>query len=296
MVDAAVRRLARDLGLGEPTVLGSGLEFMVHRTTTADHDLVLRSPLGPRFQSNANDPNVDTRALLSWEYAVTGHLVRAGFPVATPHRLVLGEPDALVSEYVPDDGAGADPELLGRLLRTLHRLPPPAHRPVACDGLATARLIPHRIGHRWRALRSLGIDLPADPRLDGLAELLDRPSAGSLLHLDVRAANLRAVDGRPLALLDWSNALVGDPALDLGRLAEFARLPDNGLDHDAVLAGYGDRPSPDPVAGWAYRLDAAVMLAVVFLSEAPDETRGVQAADRLREVWHRYAHERDRRH
>jgi hypothetical protein len=42
----------------------------------------------------------------------------------------------------------------------------------------------------------------------------------------VRAANLRCVEGSVRVLLDRSNALVGDPVLELARLAEFARLPD----------------------------------------------------------------------
>ncbi|HEX3648630.1 MAG TPA: hypothetical protein VHV49_09380 [Pseudonocardiaceae bacterium] len=69
-------------------------------------------------------------------------------------------------------------------------------------------------------------------------------------------------------MLDWSNALVGDPAMELGRLAEYARLPGNGLDYEQVLAGYGEPVPVDSAAFWIYRLDAAVMLALLFHSEA----------------------------
>lgn len=83
------------------------------------------------------------------------------------------------------------------------------------------------------------------------------------------------------AFLDWSNALVGDPDLELCRLAEYAPPRENGLDLDQVLTGYG---RPDAVTApwsWIYRLDAAVMLAVVFLHEAPDPARAEAQVERL---------------
>jgi aminoglycoside phosphotransferase (APT) family kinase protein len=64
------------------------------------------------------------------------------------------------------------------------------------------------------------------------------------VYLDVRASNLRCTGGAVRGLLDWSNALVGDPAMELGRLAEYALPPQNGLDYDAVPASYQE---PIPV-------------------------------------------------
>jgi hypothetical protein len=96
---------------------------------------------------------------------------------------------------------------------------------------------------------------------------------------------------RPRGLLDWSNALIGDPAMELGRLAEYALLPDNGLDYAAVLAGYAEPVPVDSAAFWVYRLDAAVMLALLFSSEVPDAELGACAVDRLREVLPRLSRE-----
>jgi hypothetical protein len=103
----------------------------------------------------------------------------------------------------------------------------------------------------------------------------------------VRSANLRCVSGRVLGLLDWSNALVGDPLFELGRLAEFARLEGNELDLDAILGGYGlptDALATDRPELLVYRLDAAVMPAVVFTFEAPDAALARAALDWLLEV------------
>lgn len=65
-------------------------------------------PAGERFQSNANDPAVDTWALLRWEHAVPTHAAAFGIPVATPRDLLLGDPDVLVSRMTCVD------EILGK--------------------------------------------------------------------------------------------------------------------------------------------------------------------------------------
>jgi aminoglycoside phosphotransferase (APT) family kinase protein len=264
--------------------VGAGLEFSVYEAVAPDGSrVVLRTPAGERFQSNANDPAVDTRILLRWEHMVTRHVAGHGIPVATARELVLGDPDILVSDYIPDDGDGVDQRALGGLLRRLHQAPPPPAAPVAAEGLPTQRLLPVRIRRRWRQLAA-AVALPAEPDHDQAAATFARTPGGSLVHLDVRAANLRCVGQAVAGLLDWSNALIADPKLELGRLAEFARLPDNGLDLPAVLAGYGQPDLPDTAEVWLYRLDAAVMLAIVFNSEAPDEKLGAAAVERLCEV------------
>ena len=280
----AVAEFAAARDLTDLHLVGNGLEFVVFRAShPVEGAVVLRVPVGERFQSNANDPHVDTRRLLRWEHDVAGYLAGHGIAVAAPLELVLGEPDVLMSRYVPDDGTPFDPVELGSLLARLHRLPPPPASPVASEGRATEDLVPDRIVRRWQEIAELVPGFPpCMPRERLRAQLVRAP--GSLLHLDVRAANLRCVEGSVRALLDWSNAVVGDPALELARMAEFARLPENGIDFKGVLHGYGEAPDLDDPAFAVYRLDAAVMLAVVFLSEAPDETLGAEWAGRALEL------------
>lgn len=71
-----------------------------------------------------------------------------GIPVATPHELVLGEPDVLVDDYLPDNGQGADQRALGALLRHLHDIQAPDADPVAAEGIPAAGLLPRRIVRR----------------------------------------------------------------------------------------------------------------------------------------------------
>ncbi len=232
--------------------------------------------------------------MLDWEYVVTRHLNRHGFPVATPRELFLSETDVLVSDFVTDDGLGADQVALGALLQRLHQAPPPPTPPVAAQGLPAARLVPRRIAERFAALAAYVAAVPAAPPVEQLTEVLASRPAGRLLHLDVRASNLRCTGGTIHALLDWSNALLGDPAMELGRLAEYALLLDNGLDYEAVLAGYGEPVPIDSAVHWTYRLDAAVMLALLFSSEASHDELAPRAVGRLSEVHERLSRELNR--
>ena len=271
--------VVRARGLTALRPLAGGLEFETWTAVDPSGGVVaLRASAGGRFRSNANDPDVDTRALLRREERIVRHVAAAGLPLAEPVALVLGEPDVLISHYVPDDGRGVDQVGLGALLARLHRIPAPALT-------RAVDVLPQRVTRRWHEVAALVPDLPPVPT--GLRRpLVGRPTT-SLLHLDVRAPNLRCVDGDVRALLDWSNALVGDPALELARLEEFAPLPGNGLDLPAIRAGYG--PVPAHESYLVYQLDAAVMLALVFLSEAPDETLAAQAVARLRVLADRWA-------
>jgi aminoglycoside phosphotransferase (APT) family kinase protein len=284
-VPASVRSFAAERGLTSVRRAGGGVEFEVFAAATpGGPEVVLRTPAGGRFQSSVNDRHVDTRMLLRWEYAVARHLVAFGFPVAAPRELVLGDPDVLVSDFAADDGGGADQVALGGLLRRLHELPAPPVPPPASGGVPSAQLVPGRITERFAELAGLVPGLPAPPPPWQLAAVLAPEPDGRLLHLDVRAPNLRCSGGQVRALLDWSNALIGDPAMELARLAEYALLPDNGLDATAVMSGYQARRPADSAAFWIYRLDTAVMLALLFCSELSGSDLGRGAVDRLHEV------------
>jgi aminoglycoside phosphotransferase (APT) family kinase protein len=89
--------------------------------------------------------------------------------------------------------------------------------------------------------------------------------------MDLRPENILVRRGHPVALLDWSNALVSEPALDLSRAAEYGSLT------VAALTAYGKPEAfsmtPRTPREIIYRLDTAIMLAHVFLNGAPDEAR-----------------------
>lgn len=288
---AELDSLVERWGLSGLELVGRGLEFSVYRAQRRDGEPVAVRLARRRFDGNANDPDVDTRALLLQEYEIARHLAAHGLPVAEARKLVLADgpeaPDVLLSAFVPDDGSGLDSFALGRVLARLHRVPPPRLRPVAAEGASTSRAISARIRRRWAEVGRVVDDWPEPPDASLIAAQLVGLTESSLLHLDVRSDNIRRRQGRPTALLDWSNALAGTPALEFGRLAEYARYPENELDVAAVRSGYARTatvPSDSDPRFFVGRLDAALMLALVFLSEAPDPRRGPAAAEHAREL------------
>ena len=274
-------------GLEDVELVGSGLEFVVYRALDPVRGPVAVRVARQRHFRNANDPHVASRALLEQEFSLTRTLSERGFPVARAHELVLGDVDLLISELVEPDGTGFSSGEAGRLLATLHALAPPPDLPVANGGLAAEEQVRQRLIRRWGELQRRVPHLTEPPPEDVLRQALacaSPRSRPSLLHLDVRAANLARRHGRVVAFLDWSNAMVGPPLLELARAAEFARLPENELDMPALRRGYAEVAAlpDDPAAETVYRLDAALMLALVFTAEAPDQGRAAASVGRVR--------------
>lgn len=272
------------LGLTEAVPVGGGLEFRVWR---ARHprwgQVALRAPQRP-FETNDNDPFVDMGALLRREALLFRHLGEARFPVPRHFEIVSGEVDVAVSEFVAPDGTPFRSFELGVIAARLHD--PDLAAGLAGGGPASVfpATIAERLTRRWAALRAVEPRLPALPGPAELESFVPAAARPSLLHLDLRAANLLVREGSVRAVIDWSNSMTGDPALELARVAEYARLPENGLDYPDFVHGYASvRPLPVRTAAeWDMcRLDAAVMLAVVFISEAPDPARGRAMLDRL---------------
>lgn len=280
-------RFAEVGGLRNVVLVGEGLEFSVFRAESPAYGVVaLRVPKEAVYQ-NVNDPYVEASALLRQEWALLTHLAGSGAPVPEPYELLeIDGQVALLSSYVDDDNSEADPHAVGHALAVLHSVSPPEITTVAQEGLSTPELLGCRIARRWYEARKLVPTLPEltrQPTLIDIARGLGR-FPPSLLHLDVRGSNLRVWRGELLAFVDWSNALVGPAAIDLYRIAE------NEKPDPAFLRGYAEvRPVPQlsMAEELLLRLDAAVMLALVFLSEAPDAQRASRSVRRITELAHR---------
>jgi aminoglycoside phosphotransferase (APT) family kinase protein len=148
--------------------------------------------------------------------------------------------------------------LVGRTLRRVHELPPPA----AGDGIEPLAFLAGLL-----AQLSSGAALPAFvgeavTRLRGQAA----PSSGRapvLSHNDVNPSNL-VYDGERLILLDWDRASANEPYYDLATISVFARLDDEAC--RALVAAYDDAPPAALPARFVYdRRLVAVVCGVVFL-------------------------------
>ncbi|WP_128374760.1 phosphotransferase family protein [Streptomyces cavernae] len=89
-------------------------------------------------------------------------------------------------------------------------------------------------------------------------QLAAQPGGAVLVHHGLRGEHLLvSPDGRVRGVLDWSSAVVGDPAEDIAGLAVSVGAP--AAVRAATLAGYGARPCLRGL--WLARCDALLRLA-----------------------------------
>jgi aminoglycoside phosphotransferase (APT) family kinase protein len=264
-----------DLGITGLRALGEGMDAKVYRARSSVLGPVAVKLPHARWVSSGNEPRLDTRTLLRQESQLSQHLRAHGLPV--PEVFLMHTDDAgvdfIVSQYIESDGGELPDIEFGHLIRAIHHVPVPAIDLVASKPSADAdEVLAERIEQRLKKLASI-IDLSC-----GIPDLSAALSAGRrddapvcLLHMDLRPANILVRSGYPVAILDWSNALTGEAALDLARAAEYGSLT------AAALAAYGTSAAfsltsriPREIV---YRLDTAVMLSHVFLGGAPDEDK-----------------------
>ena len=292
---AVARGLARDhadwhdRGL---ELVAKGTDFVVFRARSAIGGLAVRVPRAP-FISNPIDPWVRARDLLEQEATLARHARRYGVPTPTIHALCLDNDDSpgfLVSEYINTDDSELDPTALGALVRAIHDCPAPKMKTVLRASPTVSETIAERLHRRVEVLNtrfSAGLELPAESEMAAMLTTIDDPRR--LLHLDARGANVLGRSGEVRAVIDWSNALIGHPGLEIARVAEYGyAAPGHELDPGFVV-GYGNNPLaqlPFRVA-LLYRLDTAVMLAVLFCCVLPDADRAEAQLSRSSALTHK---------
>ena len=267
-------------GVSGIEIAGAGLQFLVFRAESrAFGPVAIRTPM-KRWITDDNDLCMDSRDLLRQEAVLASHVLPFGVLVPKVHALVIEDDglDFLVSEYIAHDGTAYDSRRLGELVRLIHDCPPPDIRPVAQTDASVEETIALRLDRRLRVVEAASgrqlNPLSLDEFRTTLRGLGDRRS---LLHMDLRPDNILTREGKIMGVVDWDNALLGDPAIELARMAEYGVLNRDFLD------GYGGlnwEAELSPSLNLLLRLDAAVMLAVVFLSEVSDSQRAESAVKR----------------
>jgi aminoglycoside phosphotransferase (APT) family kinase protein len=275
-------------GLTDLRLAGDGLEFTVYRAKSPRyslHDVALRIPKSDIF-CNVNDPHLSAKELLQQELAIYALLEPSAVPVPRQFELLEVEGrTAMLAQFVDSDGSIPSAEVLARGLAQLHLVALPAgFTTVACEGSDFLTVLPRRIIHRLAEFRRFDFVLPdtlSEHTLrSAIANLKRLPS--SLLHMDWRPANLRTMGGEIVTVVDFSNALVGPAAVDIFRALE---LLQPGPDFLEAYATINSLPDLSPAEELCLRLDAAVMIALVFLSESPDVERAAMRCSRVRELY-----------
>ncbi|KAM3496909.1 hypothetical protein MY10362_009722 [Beauveria mimosiformis] len=289
---------AVEAGLSNLEILAQGLEFNVYKATSLTHSsVVLRVPKFKVFQ-NANDSNIDARALVRQEAAILALLRPVPVPVPRCHGIyeVDGYP-AMVCEFMAADSATTaaddddDDAALGRVAALIHATPIPADwavELVAMEGFSRTQLPALFLKRMRRRFEVLGELEPQtrdwalnEATLRAVAEPLLEREPPALLHMDLRRANVQMRGGEVTAVFDWTNALLAPPVVDAYRSMEW------GAQSEAFLQEYRSVRPLEAVSEREeafLRLDAALVLALVFVSEAPDPDRRVGALRRVQEL------------
>ena len=260
-------------GAGSVSSGGAGTEFLFYEAAGGLVREGYRIPRSREFNT-VNNRGVSAETLQRQEMMLARWASVNGIPSAAAIDLVMqdGFP-VLILEVMDDDGSELDSAALGSVVASMHGLPVP-DLPLAAQAgrLWDARLV-DRLEERFARLR-IRHSLPNLPPTATLRAILDADShEACLTHLDLRRHNVRVHNGQPLAIFDWSNALAAPPELEIARISEYSVIRENGIDYTAFVDGYSHGGGSIDVGSpsWPiYTLDAAVMLAGVFDSVAPD--------------------------
>lgn len=263
---------------------GEGLHFRVYR---AAHpvwgDISIKVPR-TRFVNNDNDDNLDTRCILRQEAALSNLFADRGLPTPRAYDVHLegDDTDYIIALYIQHDQSTPLAHECGALLARIHSVAPPANFVcVAQIEPSLSETISTLIVRRAAVIERLaGVTLPL-PSRTAIRQALDCVAVPpSILHMDYRTGNILACAGRIAGIVDWGNALIGDPALETARIAEY------GLWDADFAAGYGDDPLTKRSSDidHLYRLYTATMLAIVFLSEAPDRGKASTLVKRVQHL------------
>ena len=270
--------------------IAEGLEFTVYRATSAHHgQVVLRIPKHKVFR-NVNDPNISAGDLIRQEKAIYNLLSSGSVPVPKAYEYYeIDSHPAMVCEYVDADGTQASTSEMGRVAALIHSTPLPQNANymslVAMEGTSVVDALIKRMIRRFdqfvKAEPGSGSWIPSEATLRPIAEQLRR-LPDCLLHMDFRDVNFRVRQGKIAAVFDWTNALVGPAIVDVCRILEYGERPG-----DEFLAAYKAVRDLEQVSHQEetlLRLDAALMLALVFISEAPDPERRKTSIRRVEEL------------
>ncbi|KUN88682.1 aminoglycoside phosphotransferase family protein [Streptomyces griseoruber] len=200
-------------------------------------------------------------------------LVRPHVPVAVPTGVAHGEwspgltytldtkvPGGTAEEH--DVSAVGEADLAG-LLGGLREVPPRQ-----AEALGVPRTAPRSLEALRRMAVAAADTLARADEFDpgrlhqltqaGAAQLAAQPAAAVLVHHRLRGEHLVvSADGRVRGVLDWTDAVIGDPAEDIAGLA--LAVGSGAAVRAATLAGYGARPCLRGL--WLARCDSVTRLA-----------------------------------
>lgn len=217
----------------------------------------------------------DSSAVLSLkkEAALLEYCFKHQLPVPKVHKLYLSEKtNFLVSDFIEGDLQEISSFAIGELTAQLHHISIDGLSIIGQNERSLPSIISQRITSRAGTLSGLmkqDFFIPSTAELEGI--LNTSQIKDCLLHLDIRHPNLIGKIGQIKAIVDWDNALIGNPIMELMRISESQEL------HvEEFLKGYSDLSileRTDQLIQNIYRLDTALMLALLFTTFIPDPSK-----------------------
>jgi len=264
-------------------IIGNGVQNVVFRGDSEKGPLAFRVPW-EREVNNLNDGVFSSRISLQKEATLSNFCFSKGLSVPEIHGLHLStELDFLISNYVATDSTPVSACKIGEIIRKLHNisiqdLPYQNENEESCSKLLAKRLVT-RI-EAFNRIANYNIQLPNETEIEQI--LKEGDSLKRLLHMDIRPVNLIGYNGEIKAIVDWDNALIGHPLLDLMRILET-----NELNWEEFKEGYGNKDifkSLSPIVRSFYQLDTAVMLANLFIDRLKIPEKELHYKERVKKI------------
>lgn len=279
-IEAVLQTQYPELKITEIKPYANGVENVVFKAQSPVlGDIVIRTPI-EQVVKNDNDGEFHASRLLKKEMNLTKHAAKHGIPVAKIYQTHFGSDiDFTVGEYVKSDGSDVSVAEVGELLTKLHNMPLPDESFTKQSAKEYYKPIAERIIARTNVVEKiLKTRLPLCS-VEELCSIFRNWDAKLVLnHLDIRPANFITYEGKIKALLDWSNALIGDPTLEIMRILEQEEIDPRFLENYTFASYVNTVPEVIKVL---YRYDAIVMMAVLFLSEIQDAKMGKHYYNKL---------------
>jgi hypothetical protein len=273
------------LKLNTLSKLNGGIEFEVYSAPLSEDQAIVFKYPSERWVYNDNDWGIDRFQLLRQERDLLRFAREQSIPA--PEVLAYFDPadgpEVLVLEEIKLDGTLPSDSEIGETVRRLHGLSPPALYTVAQGTQIPSSKVAELTVRRLNVVERFIGDLRWKPTVQELDRILAPIKMDArLLHMDLRPANYLCQRNRLIGLIDWSNALIAAPVLELARIAEYGGLS------PAFATGYkltSDMTAAlDQEIGIACRLYTTVMLCVLFLAQLRLFDKAERQIRRLKEL------------
>lgn len=213
-------------------------------------------------------------ASLNKEATIAKHCFDHGLKVPRVIYLHLSkEINFLVSEYIHGDESTISAADIGNFVSAIHKTPLKGLRIIDQENRSFYNIVSSRIVERVSTLNKLLSTNLTVPSIKEIEETLVMTKTDHcLIHLDIRTPNIIRYKGEIKAVIDWDNAFIGDPLMELMRILETREIDilefQKGYDNDNILISSS---LPNSIL---YRLDTALMLAILFTTYIKDNVKG----------------------